>query len=164
MALTARANYRSQPGGKLASIPVAPAVIIYDGALVQLINGGTNDGRATNWEDALTGTSNEFFLGIAQVTDQIGATVAGGESLTGDTAGSIEVSVDISGVRLKGVSVVGASAVNVGNLVYSADENTFSMTATPGANPIGWLIRFVTGTTADVQLFSAEAYRAHRAT
>ncbi len=157
MTLAARAGYSEAPGDKLIAVPITAAAVIYDGALVAIAAAGA----LVNWTNA-TG-EDHFFLGLARITEQTGVSAAAGESKTGVTALTVEAAVDVSGVILKGISVTGASAANRGNLVYASDENTFTMTATGGADPVGWLSRFITGTTADVKLFTPGEYRAHRA-
>ncbi len=163
MALSARANYVEGPDGKTVSIPVEAGTVIYDGALVGIEIGGSTDGRAQIWADATTATT-IMFLGIARVTDQIGTpygSTDGTDSVTGTTAGDIEVRVDISGVALKGIAVLNTTALtHVGNLVYATDDNTFDVTAPGGSTPIGWVIRWIVSTTCDVQLFSAGEARA----
>ena len=157
MALTARSGHAEAPGNQLVAIPITAATVIYDGALVAIAAAG----GLVNW----TNTTGEdpFFMGVARITTAQGVSAAAGEAKTGNTALTIEAPVDISGVILKNVTVTGSSAANLGNLVYASDENTFTMTATGGADPIGWLSRFITTTTGDVKLFTPGEYRAHRA-
>lgn len=158
MALTERSTHREKPGQKIISVPITVAEVIFDGALVAIAAGG----GLQNWAgDAVTSGNTSFFLGVARITEQTGVSAATGEAKTGTTALDVEAAVDISGLILEQVSVAGASDANVGNLVYATDENTLTMTATPGGAAIGWLTKFFTGTTANVQLFSAEGYRTH---
>jgi len=160
MALTARAGWEEQVRGRL-SLPVKSAEVIFDGALVGLQVGGADDGRVVNWTDAVT-TATITFLGVARVT-------AGGresqdaaiESVTGNAGGTIEVEVDVSGVVLKSATVVALSAItHVGDLVYATDENTPTLTAPAGSTPVGFISRWITGTTGNVQLFSHGEARA----
>ncbi len=160
MPLTERAGYEERPGQQLMSVPIAAAETIFDGALVEIANGGGDSGRALNWNgDTLTG-GGQFFAGIARITELTGISLAAGESKTGDTAGVEEVSIDVSGVVLRGITVAGTSATSVGFPVYASDENTFSITQTPGGNAVGLITRHITGTTVDVQLFSFGQYMA----
>ncbi len=157
MALTARSTHREKPGGPLVSVPITAAAVIYDGALVAIAAAGALE----NWSgDTATSGNTSFFLGIARITEQTGISNATGEAKTGTTALDVEAAVDISGVILEQVSVASASAANVGNLVYATDENTLTTVATPGAAAIGWLVKFFTGTTANVKLFKPGEYRA----
>ncbi len=157
MALTARSTHSEQPGGKFVSVPITAATVIYDGALVAVAAAG----GLINWINSVTADT-PFFLGVARITEQTGVSAAAGESKTGTTALDVEAAVDISGVILKGISVTGATAANLWDLVYASDENTFTMTATPGADPVGWLSRFVSATDSNVHLFRPGEYRAHR--
>ncbi len=160
MVLTARAVYTEEPGGRLEHYPVASGTRIYDGALVAVFDSGADIARCGNWTDP-SGT-NHHFLGIARVTAETGVSVAGGESVVGDSAGTQLVTVDVSGVVLRGVTVTDSTATRVGAVVYASDENTFAVVATAGANPIGRIIRFITGTTCDIKLFSADQFRAYQ--
>lgn len=158
MALTARSTHAEQQGGKQIAVPITAATRIYDGALVAIAAAGALE----NWSgDTATSGNTSFFLGVARITEQTGVSAAAGESKVGTTALDVEAAVDISGIILKGVTVAGSSASQVGNRVYASDENTFTVTATPGAAAIGWVSRFVTGTTCDVHLFTPGEYRAH---
>ncbi len=157
MALTARSGHAEAPGDRFISIPITAATVIYDGALVAIAAAG----GLVNW----TNTTGEdpFFMGVARITEATGVSAASGEAKTGNTALTVEAAVDVSGVILKNIAVTGSSAANLGNLVYASDENTFTTTATGGADPVGWLSRFITSSTGDVKLFTPGEYRAHRA-
>lgn len=158
MALTARSTHREKPGRKFISVPITAATVIFDGALVAIAAAGSLE----NWAgDAVTAGNTSFFLGVARITEQTGVSLAAGESKTGSTALDVEAAVDISGVILEQVSVASSSDANIGNLVYATDENTLTMTATPGAAAIGWLTKFFSGTNANVHLFTPGEYRAH---
>ena len=128
MALTARSTHDEQPGNRLVSIPIVAAERIFDGALVAIAAGGALE----NWAgDLVTAGNTSFFQGVARITEQTGVSAQAGESKLGTTALDVEAAVDVSGVILKGISVVGASAANVGNRVFASNENTFTFTATP---------------------------------
>ena len=162
MVLTARAGFTEQPGNKLLSIPIAAGETIFDGALVAIANGGANDGRLINWDDSVTGVAN-FFLGLARVTEAVGVIATEGEAKIGDTAGTEESAVDVTGVVIKGViMILMLTATQLGNLVYADDENTFTTQVTVGTNPVGYIVRFIQAGFGDVKLFGADAYRAHR--
>jgi len=158
MALTARSTHREKPGGQTLSVPITAATVIYDGALVAIAAAGALE----NWAgDTVTAGNTSFLLGIARITEQTGVAVAAGESKTGSTALDVEAAVDISGVILEQVAVAGSADAEVGNLVYATDENTFTVTATPGAAAVGWLTKFHSGTSSNVALFTPGEYRAH---
>jgi len=160
MALTGRSGHREKPGGPLISVPITAAAVIYDGALVAI----HADGALVNWGDLVTSGNTTFFLGVARISEATGVSAAAGEAKTGTTALDVDAAVDISGVILEQVTVVAASAANVGNLAYASDENTLTMTATAGSAAIGWMTKFFSGTTANVKLFTPGEYRAHIAT
>lgn len=152
-ALTAAANYSTRRQGITAgdSYQVLNTEKIYNGALVLL---DQDSGYLRNVDD-LSGT-NDLFVGIAIPRD---------ESVTGDTSASpvVECPVDESGLTLEGVAVTGAAAVtDNGAPVYATDENTFTLTATSNIGSIGSVKRWITGTTCDVQLFTANQYRANQ--
>ncbi len=156
MALNAAAIYRSRERDRL-SIPVTAGTVIYHGALVSL---DVSEGTAINFDDSATTVDNRF-LGVAYVTDQRDAALAAGESVTGLTDGSVEVSVDTSGLVLESVTVTGVGAQSdVGALVYATDENILTLTQSAGQSPIGFVSRWILSTTCDVQLFSATEVRA----
>lgn len=127
----------------VSSHEVTNATTIYGGALV----GKTTAGRLSNWSD----TAGLLFMGFAT------------RRAVGDTSASppVECSVDESGQCFQKVAVTGASAqTNEGELVYATDENTFSLTPTTNVGPIGYVVRWYTSTTCDVQLYTPEEYRA----
>lgn len=154
MALAARNTWEYQPGNLTASFVILSGAVIYDGALVgihEAKSGVTSsEGYLDTWTD---GTDQLVFCGVAKITDQNSSTGTG-DKLTGD--GTIECGVDISGVILKNVPVTGSSAVDdVGDPVYASDDNTLTLTATSGANEIGFVTRYQSSGYADVHLFSA---------
>ena len=163
MVLAARSVHIERPPLYIA-VPVGLNERIFDGALVAIAAFGSNDSLAINWTDTVTGQSH-FFMGIARVTAETGVTPAAGESVIGNTASSIEVSIDISGLFLRNVEIGNVVGTDVGELVYATDENTFDGAATPGANPVGWIARLTTIATpsiGDVKLFTPGEFRAHR--
>lgn len=152
--LIGSAGYTERSGNLFVSLPVETGEEIFDGALVGI---DATTGRLINWSDA-TGEAN-FFLGIAQVTDETGIAALEGEARVGDTAGVATVDVDGSGIILRGIDVPGAGPANVGDLVFASDENTFTTTATPGGNPVGFIERVTGIGVADIQLFRADTAR-----
>lgn len=160
MALTARAVYTEEPGGRLEYYPVANGVRIFDGALVAVIadSGSSAKGQAVNWS-SLTGVTTRAFRGIARVTAETGVSANAGESVVGDSAGNQMVSVDVSGVVLRNITLTGADVV-VGKPVYASDENTFTLDETAGLIPIGHVIRRRSATVGDIKLMSAAEWKA----
>jgi hypothetical protein len=163
---TARVS-NSIKSGTIVSYPVKNGVTIWDGSLVGIIRtGGAGiTGRADNWTDPTvveTATTMKF-LGVARVHNTEGS--SGFDSVVGNSAGTVEVEVDISGALLENVPITLASDIDVGVLVYSADGNPASLTKTaPGTsnNAIGYVQRFITTTLGNVKLFSGDNFRTER--
>lgn len=79
------------------------------------------------------------------------------ENLTGDSGGTYKV-ISRSGVVLKDCTVVGASAItDTFKLVYATDGQVMTLTKPSVGLPIGFIKKWTSGTTCDVQLFSLEA-------
>lgn len=157
MSLSAAARYKIAPGQKTARFVVKPAETIYHGALVGLQIGGADDGEVVNWTDAVTAAT-IVFLGVAVVHAQEGTA---NESVTGNTAGTVVLEVDISGVTLQDVAITGhANVTDFGDLVYASDENTFTLTATAGSTPVGYAGKNTGTNRGDLHLFSAGQSRA----
>lgn len=161
---TARTPLSVKPGRDLLSLPVKNGVTIWDGALVGFVRtGGAGiTGRVDNWTDpaAPESATTMKFLGIARVHNSEGT--SGNDSVVGNSAGTVEVEVDVSGVVIQNATITLASDVDVGVLVYSADGNPASFTKTaPGTsnNPIGYVSRFISTTRGDVKLFAADSFR-----
>src|SRR5258705_2022633 len=164
---TARVALSVTPGRDLLSLPVKNGVTIWDGALVGILRtGGAGlTGRIDNWTDpAVVETATTMkFLGIARVHNTEG--VSGTDSVVGNSAGTVEVEIDVSGVVLQNNLITLASDVDVGVLVYSADGNPASLTKTaPGTsnNAIGYVSRFISTKLGDVKIFAADNFRTER--
>lgn len=156
MALTAAARYKIAEGQRTARFVVKPGETIYHGALVGLQVGGADDGEVVNWTDAVTAAT-IVFLGVAMVHGQEAdaSNANSQESVTGNTAGTVSVEVDISGVILQDVAITGhANVTDVGDLVYASDENTFTTTATAGSTPVGVAGKNTGTNRGDLLLFS----------
>ena len=143
--LSANANYRySTPRTtNKRSFVVENAEVIYKHAFVATDAGGYLDSM-----DDVAGTR---FVGLAL------------EKKTGDTSAAppVECRVECGGVLLHDVSVTGASAVTDNNsLVFASDDATLTLTTATNAKAVGYVDRWVSGTTCDVQLFSAEEHAA----
>lgn len=119
----------------LNEVPMIDNDIIYDGAAV----GDNGSGLAR----PLAG--GDPFLGFAyENADNTG---------TGHAASAIKVKVKARGVAK--LTVVGASSTaDVSELVYAADDDTFTLTAS-GASAIGRVIRWVSTTTCLVYFQAA---------
>lgn len=155
MALSKRNTWEYRAGNIQEKFVIAVATRIYDGALVGVTD---STGEATNWRNATA--SGQIFAGIAIISDAESADGTFPDSLIGNTANTVKVSVDVSGAVLEKVAVTNVSAVtHVGDRVYATDEDTLTLTATGGARPIGFVTQWYTGTTCDVKLFSMEGAR-----
>ena len=158
MALTAAKRYTMQNRNNeyIYSYPVRNGVTIYYGALVGISTIGVTDGRVVNWS---SGSGALRFLGIAiprGTRDQA-------DSVTGNSAGTVKCEVNEGGPTLENVAVTGLnSADDVGDPVYASDEDTFTLTPTSNVGSIGWVKKYVSSGRGDVQLFSANEYRANQ--
>lgn len=120
------------------------AVTFYGGGLVGEDN---STGRMVKWSD----TVNLKFLGVLN------------KGVVGDTAATPpkEGEINVSGVTLEQVSVTGVTVIaDVGDFVYATDDDTLTKTATVNVNAIGRIVKFWSGTTVDVKLFTPDEYRA----
>ncbi len=78
------------------------------------------------------------------------------ENLTGNAAGDYSI-VTRANMILKDVSVTGVSAItDVSKLVYATDGQLMTLTKPTDGLPIGFIKKWTTSTTCDVQLFSIE--------
>lgn len=132
---------------------------IFSGALV----GVTSGGLLRPWQDP--SPSILSFMGIAVNIALDTAVSPATHSVLGD--GDKEAEVNTEGPIVQGVAVGGAPVVGV--LVYSADDNIASLTAspTPGGNPVGRIDRLhstAAGTRFDVKLFTEEEARLNEGT
>lgn len=155
--LAESAAYDERSGNFFTTQPIAAGEEIFDGALVAFESA---TGRVINWQDPTSST--DLFLGLARITDETGIAAAGGEARIGNSAGSRLVDIFGSGSILRSIAVLGAVAASLGDQVYSADENTFSMTPTPGGNAIGHVVRVHASGIADVKIFSTDDWRGGR--
>lgn len=146
--LGANRVHKTSPRSGVNSYPIANGVTLYPGALVSLEGGYLN-----HWADGAA----DVFAGIC-LGDALG--ISPGDGLVGDTSATPipEARVDESGVTLMHLDSVGDTPAQskVGDLVYSADSDTDSLTldATGRTHPIGYLSRFRTATDVDVTLFT----------
>ncbi len=143
--LTANANYRySAPRTtNKRSFVVENAEVIYKHAFVCIDAGG--------YLDSMDDVAGSRFVGLAL------------EKKTGDTSAAppVECRVECGGVLLHDVTVATASAVTDNNSpVYASDDATLTLAAATNAQPVGYVDRWISGTTCDVQLYSAEEHAA----
>lgn len=143
MALIADLDRKNHNKGEYA-VRATNAVQFYQGSLVGI---DISTGLAVKWAD----TANFRFLGVSK-TKVLGDTTA---------ANPPELRIDGQGIILDSVAVVGVTAItDQGELVYATDDNTFTLTPTSNVNAIGWIVRRISGTSCDVQLFTPNQYRA----
>lgn len=155
MTLAASAGWTEAPGGTSYRFVVGVGETVYDGALVGALPATGSSGIVSNFGDL----TDEVFVGVARVTaDTADTQNATDEFVTGDTVGSVSVTVDMSGPVFKGVAVVGTGTfTDQLELVYATSEHEFTVVG--GQTPVGFVLRHVSGTTCDIQLFSAEGSR-----
>jgi len=145
----------TRPSSGRDAFPIANAVRLAPGTLVQL-----SSGYADHWDDAGAGST---FMGVAIAGENSGNAATDDPSTwLGDTSGlpapDPEVHVDTSGVILMHLASLAGTVTQatVGDLVYSADSDTDSLTqdSSGRTNPIGFIIRWRSATDVDVQLFT----------
>lgn len=144
-ALSADATVQSRPRGQNSYV-VTTSTVHYVGALVCV-------DRSTGKSVVPADTANFRFKGICT------------KAATGD--GTVEVPVDEGGRILERVSVASVSSIaDVGDKVYLVNDNPATLThvATSNIGAIGYIVRWHTSTTCDVQLFSAAEFEAMEAT
>ena len=145
MALSAKTHYNTRARSQQSYV-VENAAVIYHGALVGL---DIVTGRLQPWNSDSVSLK---FRGVATPQD---------DSVTGVAGTTVECPVDEGGMILHNVGVTGASAqANVGDLVYATDDNTLTLTATTNVGAIGEVVRYITGTSCDVRLWTPAEYRA----
>ena len=110
----------------------------------------TNTGKVEFMDDA------QYLVPIGVASNQA---AGNNENLTGNTAGDYSV-VAKAGIIISSVLVTGTSAItDVMKLVYATDGQTLTLTRPTTGLPIGFIRKWVSGTTCDVQLFSLESIR-----
>lgn len=158
MALTAPVRYsmRQRSPEEINSYPVRNAMVIYYGALVGLDTVNIGLGRLVNWND---NSGMLRFCGIAIPRGDRDNP----QSVTGNSAGTVKCEVYEGGGTLENVTVTGLTALlGLGDPVYASDENTFTLTATPNVGAVGRVVRYISSTKGDVQLYSAMEYAANQ--
>jgi len=153
MALSAEQRYEQRDRGRNAYI-VKTSEVIYPGALVGV---DPNSGYLQAWDSDSAAIR---FLGLAEprlVPTTLGVTPS---SVTGNTAATEppETDVNESGVILESIAVTSAAQTSVGAPVYASDDNTFTVSATSNVGAIGRLVRFVSASDCDVELFTPAEY------
>lgn len=143
---SAKKIHDTRPNAGRQSYQIADGVTVYEGMLTQLQSGFVN-----HWDE--TGK----FLGTIVNGDH--TLVSGDFVLLGATSDTPppEATVDESGVILMHLASMAGTPTQakVGDLVYSADSDTDSLTMTDTTNPpVGVLVRFRSATDLDVRLFT----------
>lgn len=141
MALSADKARDTRPRGRNAYV-VSDTVQVYAGSLVGI---NQTTGYLVLWDDA----ANYLFKGVAE------------RGVLGDTSADVppECEVNESGMILNNVSVTGASSIaNVGDEVYATDDDTLTLTPTTNTKPIGQVVRWLTSTYCDIELFTPDEY------
>jgi len=134
--LTAEQTLTYRPRGTSSYI-VANGVTLYAGALV-----GTDvNGYLNKWDNVAT----TRFAGICQQT------------VTGNTSANppVEARVNEQGLILKNVNVAASSIATVNSPVFCTTDNTADLVLSGATSKaIGFIIRHISGTTNDVQLYT----------
>lgn len=148
MALTEDVQVESR-GKTLHAVQVVNALQIYHGAMVGIFSRGHgtagNRGRLTPMNDA------NFLQPVGRAISNV----------LGDTAATPvpEGQVDVSGFTWEEVTVTGVTGqLDVLRLVYMTDDNTFTLTRPTVGAPIGFIVRWHSSTTVDIQVFSLETF------
>ena len=143
MALSADLVINTRPRGEEAYVATT-GVVYYHGAYTML---DTATGKAVLATDAV----NKLWLGLTCRTHPL--TTCGISTIVD------EVCVNTSGAILERVAVVGVTAVtNVGDLVFVTADDTLTLTPTASTKAVGVVIRWHTGTSTDVRLFTPAEY------
>ena len=153
-ALTAPAKLTTRGGsGSTDAYPVANGVTIYHGSLVWFDN---TNGAITSAAPTSTDISNKRY-------DFVGIAIPSGNSVTGNSARSILCPVNSGGVVVEGVDVSGADVIaDGGNAVYATTNNMTTAndmkdtTSGTSFRAIGFIIRWNSASSQDVQLYAAE--------
>lgn len=146
MAITASRTLTVEPspGSSIMDMEITNAVQVYAGGFYMM-------STATGYVVVPADTANYIWLGIAQ------------RNVLGDTTATPVPKAQISTgpMVLRNYPVTGASSVaNQGTYVYCTDNSTLSTSATSNTKPVGQILKWITSTSCDVQLFAPEVSRA----
>lgn len=150
MALSANAFYEIQP----RPVTATEARRVTNGAQVYL-NALIGVDATTGLAEPFDGAAGTQFLGLA-THERLGDTSTYSD---GDSRG--QVVVDVSGPAIT-VPVTGAAGAGDQQAeVWASDDGTFTLTDPTGPKSIGYVKKYITGTTCRVQLLSAQEWFAH---
>jgi len=144
--------YTTRPRAGRDSFRIADGVTVAAGTLVQ-----SQVGYANHWDD-----SAEPFLGLViGGDDRAGAGVIIGEVTDSPMP---DVHVDTSGAILTGLTVNGTpTRAKVGDYVYcvDSDPDNITLNSSGRTSVIGWMVRYVSTTSQEVQLFTPAEWMAY---
>ncbi len=146
MAITASRTLTTEPapGSSIMDMEVTNAVQVYAGGFYMM-------SITTGYVVVPADTAAYVWLGIAQ------------RNALGDTSATPPVKAQFTTgpTVLRNYPVTGVTAVtNQGDYVYCTDNSTLDVSATSNTKPVGSILKWYSGTTCDVQLFSPEVSRA----
>lgn len=145
------AAYQAASTDQGRSYPLTDALQVYGGSLLAL----ASTGYLVKWAD----TAGLKFIGPSYVR------ALGDTSATGVGGLGVEASVDVRGGIYRRVTVTGASAITDHHnaKVYCSTDNIDDATLTPTVNvgAIGEVVRWHSGTTCDIKLYTPEQYAAN---
>ena len=152
--LAAPAKLRIRGGsGSTDAYPVASTVVIFHGSLVWYDN---TNGDITSVAPTSTDISNKRY-------DFVGIANPPGNSVTGIADRSVLCPVNSGGAIVEGVDVSGADVIaDGGNAVYATTNNLMTAndmkdtTSGTSFRAIGFIIRWNSASSQDVQLYAAE--------
>ena len=160
--LTAPVTLRTRGGsGETHAFPVTNGETIYNGSLVWLDN---TTGRCTAGTPAGGTFSSDLASGSNFLYDFLCIATPSGNSVTGDSGGTVLLPVNCGGVVIEGVMVKDATAAtNVGDYVFAAtnnvtaDEDMKNAAATTNSKrAIGHIIRWHSSSNQDIKLYDAD--------
>lgn len=141
----------NKTGGKVINVLIRDKARIFRGALVGTWRSGSAVGLLDNWRDNA----------LPHPMDFVGIAIPQEDSLVGNSD-NVLCPVDVSGGLLVKAQVLGVISENQNSrLVYAKDENTLTITETPGGTPIGIAFAYPKlNNVADVWLYSVAEARA----
>lgn len=129
------------------ALKVANSEVIYAGSYAALRSSSHATTASWGYADVLTAAAGNIPMGGFFNVGQ-----------TGDTSATVppEGEIDVTPQVVKQVSVAGGTGdiTDLGQLVYMSDDDTFTFTRPTLGLPLGVAVRYHTGTTYDVALFS----------
>jgi len=144
---------------KPQSFQITNGTQLYTGSYVRLASG-----RLTQYD----GATNSVIVGYVEPSGRDTSITTGSTTvapLLGNTSASPvpEATVETGSHVLNKYDVTGVTAItDVPSLVYlDSDDNTLTLTQPNSSKPLGWIVRYWTGTSCDVYVMSWAERRAY---